>query len=249
MKTISYKTILVICSILMLYIACSKDDETTNNSIPADKRYLSKVTDDKGNTIFSVSYYDDKKIKTVEYITFSYIYIYNADGTVATVIYTGDNEPIENNYSYTNGKISSYTYKGVDYPVIYNATENSYTYKALTRSTIKAFFDDNENCSKIMVDDNSTIHFFYETNRKGALTNGYNLSMTNFIATYPMFIICQVTYNTTPIPLESMLGATSIKCSNEYDNENFLIKSIIKITNTGEEQTTESTLNYHYIAL
>lgn len=73
--------------------------------------------------------------------------------------------------------------------------------------------------------------------------------MTNFIATFPMFLICQINYNITPIPLESMMGATSIKCSNEYDNENFLIKSIIKITNTGEEQTAESTLNYHYIEL
>lgn len=142
MKSISYKTILAICSILMLYIACSKDDEKSNHSIPADKRYLSKATDDKGNTIFSVSYYDDKKIKTVETNSFSYRYIYNVDGTVATVIYAGSNEPIENNYSYTNGKISSYTYNGVDFPVTYNATENSYTYKTLTSPTIKAFFDE-----------------------------------------------------------------------------------------------------------
>lgn len=235
----------------MLCMACSKDDETSNNNVPTVNRYLSKVTDDNGNTIVSLSYYDDKKIKTVENNSFSYHYIYNTNGTVATIITSLGNEPVENNYSYTNGKISSYTYNGVDVPVVYDAAENSYTYTILNNVPAKAFFDENDNLIKTVID-KKTYHFLYDTKYKGPLNNSNNLSLTNYICNFPMLLPCEISYNITRIPFESMVGDITFKYNNEYDTENFLTKSIIKSTSkgdNGEPQTFESIYTYQYIQL
>jgi len=249
MKSIIYK--ITIALYLLIFCAACNKEEDNNYVIPADKRYLSTVTNDKGETLLTVTYYDDKKIKMISGKAISYRYLYNDEGNVATVLISAPDGKIENNYIYTNGKISSYTYNGTNYPVTYNAAENSYTFNYLSDDLIKLFFDKENNCSKMITDD-ITIYFFYENNRKGCLFNGSNMGLTNFIGSLPTFLFFQYTLNVTTIPLESIDGPVSNKLTNEYDSANFLVKSTNKSTSfdeNGDMKTTESVMNYHYIEL
>ena len=250
MKYLKILTIAVLG--LLLFAACKKDKQ--DHIIPADKRYLSSVTDETGKTVAKVTYYDDKKIKTFTFGDWEYRYVYDNNGKVSSVF--SGNEECRYNYN-SNGKIVNYSIKGQTYPVTYNSGENSYAFTSFVGPT-KVFLDTKDNCTKVIYGANNptTANFFYQNNRKGPLSNGGDMSLTNFISLVPVFLVGQVEGNLLAFPLEGFTGgnsesSTSASFANEYDSENSLLKSTItttrKINNGNETNTIEYT--YHYMEL
>lgn len=123
---------------------------------------------------------------------------------------------------------------------------------------MKIILNEKGNCTKLLTSDgfSTVLNFFYEENRKGPLTNGGNMSLTNFISALPMFTSAQIFGNFLPFPLEEYIGGyknqyVSSSYENEYDSENFLVKSTITTTYNGDEgtQTSVKTYTYHYTEL
>lgn len=152
----------------------------------------------------------------------------------------------------------SFSIKGQTYPVTYNSIENSYAFQ-YDSTPVKIYLDAGGNCTKFLAGNNNAFssNYFYQNNRKGPLTNGGNMSLTNLIFPEPMFLTPQAYLNTLAIPLDgsatSSIGTTSISTSyaNEFDSDNFLINSIITTTkNTASESGTSiKKYTYHYIEL
>lgn len=244
---------------VILTVSCSKDDEDSY-VIPAEKRYLSSVTDQDGKTLLKVEYYDNKKFKK---FIFSgdgeFRYIYDNSGRVSSSFAS----TYECQYTYdANGRIASYMTGGQTYPVLYNAAENSYAFNILgsSNTSVKVFLDKDGNCTKMMLSNSFTYNFFYEDNRLGPLSNGGNMSLTNFISFLPMFVIDygQANLNTLAVPLEDYFvtginnGSMSTTYDNKYDSENFLINSTKTYTTKDENGNTNTTVaqyTYHYIEL
>ncbi|MFN0256830.1 hypothetical protein [Pedobacter ureilyticus] len=220
------KTLTIAVFSLSLLAACKKDKQ--HYIIPADKRYLNHVTDETGKTVAQLTYYDDKKIKTFTFGDWEYRYVYDNNGKVSSVF--SGNEECRYNYN-SNGKIINYSIKGQVYSVSYNSDENSYSFTSFVGPT-KVFLDTEGNCAKLIYGNNNptTANFFYQNNRKGPLSNGGNINLTNYISLVPMFLVGQVEGNLLALPLDGFTGgnselSTSASFANEYDSENFLLKS------------------------
>lgn len=231
--------------------SCKKDKNSY--IIPANNRYLTSITDENAKTVAKFTYYDDKKIKTVTFGNSEYRYVYDNNGNVSSVFIGNE----ECQYNYSSGRIISFVLKGQTYPVTYNSGENSYAFTSFV-GPMKIFLNTEGNCTKLIYGNNNptTANFFYEDNRKGPLTNGGDMSLTNYISSVPMFLLGQVEGNLFALPLDGFTGgnsesSTSASFVNEYDSENFLLKSTITTTRNignGNETSTEE-LTYHYMEL
>jgi len=251
------KILLLLFAVLTLF-SCKTDRDDDNNTppIPAEKRYLSSVTDQDGKTVVSVEYYADKKIKkyNLDITNISFRYIYDNNGRVSSQILSSPNANMACNYTYdANGKISSFAYddegETKNIPVTYNQAENSYTYTSLL-GAIKVFIDAEGNCTKF-INENTSFYFFYENEKSGPLRNGGNMSLTNYISYLPMFLY-QSQVNTFSVPLEEVNTTGTITFTNEYDSENFLVKSkntTVTSDDNGNPETSVTTYTYHYTEL
>lgn len=237
----------------LLLFSCKKDKQ--DYIIPAEKRYLASVSDKTGKTIVKLTYYEDKKIKTFTSGSWEYRYIYDNNGRVSSV-FAGTEEC---QYSYnSSGRIINFTVDGQTIPVSYNSVENKYSFTSFL-DQMHVFLDTKGNCTKIIYGNTNsltTANFFYQNNHRGPLSNGGDMSLTNFISSVPMFLLGQAEGNVLALPLDGYSGSNnessaSVSFSNEYDSENFLQKSTITTTRrTGNNSETDTAqLTYHYIEL
>jgi len=242
----------IIFILLVTLFAFSCKKEENSYVIPPEKRYLASVTDQDGKTVLEVEYYDDRKFKKFIFSGTEYRYIYDDKGRVSSC-FIGSGEV---KYSYNaQGRIVSYAFAGKTYPVTYNAAENSYKFSWTSVDPVTLFLDGAGNCAKA-INGATTANYFYE-NKNGPIKNGGNMSLANYIGYFPMFIASQMYLNICATSMDGCIAgdggaSTSISYNNEYDNENFLLRSVattIYRDQSGKLGTTVATYTYHYIEL
>lgn len=241
----------------LLQFSCKNDDDGSP-SIPADEKYLSSITDESGNTVLSVEYDDDKRFKKLSFDGVSFRIEYNESGKVSKqFINTEGQDTKEINYSYNqNGKIDKYTIGENDYPVTYNQEENSYQFKFFFSNSLKIYLDNNDLIKKLVIPGNeenqdAILNFFYDQNHFSAFHNRNDMFLTEFISYFPL-LFYQYNINAYWLPFEEVSGTgLTLKYENEYDQDNFLKKSVATgvYNNENNPTTIIHTYTYHYTQL
>ncbi len=253
---------LIISFLSILILSCNSDDSgDVAPPIPVEQRYLSKITDENDETILTIEYNEDNKIKKFNAIEVNYRYEYDPNGRVDRVFFTSNGSSYEIVYSYNqDGIIVGFSFENEYNPVVYNEAENSYTFRLFNQDDelLKVYLNTNNDCTKLVLnaqdpEESININFLYEQNYLGSLHNGSELNLTNFIGPYPMFLT-QMSFNALKIPLDEYLSFfISGTYENEYDSEMFLKNTTLTTTTpdpeNGGSNSTIKKLTYHYIQL
>ncbi|WP_108424432.1 hypothetical protein [Flagellimonas amoyensis] len=263
------KKTLFLLFIAILAFSCSNDDDNApppEPPIPVELRYLSTVKNKNGETVLSIEYNENKRIKKFMAYGGDYInrYEYDENGRINTVFLTLNGISYETAYSYDeDGTMNGYRFDNEDYPVAYDAADNSYSFVSPSNIINKIYLDQYNNCDKMVIDfpdstDSSSYYLFYEQNHKGPLYNGGDMGLTNIIGplngyNYSVFNF-QLLLNVFSLPIEEVLtDIGSMTFDNGYDEDSFLTKTtqtnVVPDTENGGSQTIVSEYTYHYIQL
>lgn len=244
------KTIVSIFLFVSLFlISCSKDDDTPQQPqppIPIESRYLSKITKENGETLLSVEYNADKMLKTISNgnggVQIRYEY---ENATISRVYFTIEGITHITDFEYENGTLVSFTQDGTDFPVVYSAVDNSYSFQ-IAGNPVTLFFN-GQNDFERYLGGSIEANFFYEP-KFGSLHNINSIVPQSVMGTFLYFLFYIENFNLAYQPLESLLAPERLgNYQNTYDELNGLIES--EITSIEDGETTVTTVNYEYIQL
>lgn len=241
MKTL-LNTILIIMILGSLLVSCKDKDIR----IPAEQRYLSHVTDEKGKKVLEFTYDEQNRIKAVDFSS-PIRFIYDAQGQVEQ-IFIGANEW---RYFYGgDGRPTGYRFGDDLYQITFSAFENTYTVLPPEGRKQVFYFDELNRCVRWNDVNRSDIYFFYE-NKKGPLNNG-GFGMANYFGELSIFTFLAQA-NVLPFPLEAIMskwaeGEGYVSFDNTYDSDGFLVKTqqTVKSTDYVTREVLETKLSYTY---
>jgi len=250
------KTKILLATILLLILfSCKSDDEVSGTpTIPANQKFLSKVTDGQGEMLVEMKYNDNKTIARVTIRGFIFRYEYNEIGKVGNMHVAIPGEAMSS-YSYTydaNGIMNSY--KGPDgsiHPVEFSVQENSYHYIEDQYDSYTIYLNPNQTLKKIIEheqgENDIAISPFYEDGKYGALHNTNDVSLPTMVASPIFYYVFFTSFNLCKVPFEEVFGGyIYISQENEFDRDNFLKNSIVNSPLLSNEPIK---LNYEYIQL
>lgn len=242
------KAKILLISILSLFIfSCKSDDESSGTStIPADQKYLSKVTNDEEAVLISLEYNSDKKIKKKISGDSQFRYEYDQNGKVTKCYFSLPETPtiITDFVHDANGNIVGYIQNNIEYKV--EKIGNKY------------FFINNGDAYEVDVNNNNEIlkfktgdtqlDFFLVDGKLGPLFNTNNISIYDCISNPFSYFFFSALNNLNHEPIEEIIGGLGpITFQNEYDQDGFLKRSVINY-NFGDGPQT-AYMNYQYTKL
>lgn len=242
------KTKILLATILLLTLfSCKSDDESSGTrTIPADQKFLSKVTDDAGATTFSIEYTTDKKIKKIVSDIYQVRYDYDQNGRIVKSYLSLDGAPtIITDFEHdANGNIVGYTQDDVEYVV--EKINNKYFFINHNDAYEIEFNAQNE-VIKLKTGE-TQLDFFLVDGKSGPFSNTNKINIYDCISNPFYYFYFSAINNLTHVPIEEILGGSSpITFQNEYDEHGFLKRSVLSTNVGGEPQVVN--LNYQYIKL
>jgi len=242
------KTKILLATILLLTLfSCKSDDEGSGTpTIPADQKFLSKVTDDAGVTTFSIEYTTDKKIKKIVSDIYQVRYDYDQNGRIVKSYLSLDDVPtIITDFEHdANGNIVGYTQDDMEYVV--EKINNKYLF---INHNDEFEIEVNAQNEVIKLKTGETqLDFFLVDGKSGPLSNTNNISIYDCISNPFFYFYFSALNNLNHEPIEEIIGGLGpITFKNEYDQDGFLKKSVVNYNFSDGPQTNY--LNYQYIKL
>ena len=224
------KHILFFSLITVLFIGCSKDDDSSGYSeIPANEKFFNEGKNQDGTkTKFSLKYNTDKNVERLELGTYG-MFVYKYDGS--KIIGMDAFLKVNSSFTFTyddDGHIIAFTENGQTTEVFYNPELQSYLYEKANGDQETIFVDADGDPKKFVYynklnDASYTTTMTYDLqNKKGIFTNTNNPMLASCIAA-PSRSVYFYSFSLTKKPIKSVEENDYVsEYENTYDEQGFL---------------------------
>lgn len=229
------KKIIAYMAAVLLFSACSKDDDGGAVQIPPEEKLLASIGDNNGAELMSFQYNDNKTVKRVTVLQGLAIAIFTYSGeTITGIDILGAEEQRVCEFTHNNsGNINGLSINGEEYIVQYNPGANSYYFhKNGDDMEYTVFLNENDDVTKVIEYDNFydeqeniTMYYVEDDTKKGPMLNANSihpyLIMANADFAYYMSYAA-----TKPQEIISFSDGSFI-FENSYDNDGFTKQATI----------------------
>lgn len=245
------KITIITAFLTLLFISCSSDDESTE-LVQEDPKTLPKrlnvLAPNQSGELVSVieanfNYNPSKQINRIETSSFigneNISFTYGSNGLPSKIDMLTALGTQTFDFEYNGTILSSYSVDGNQYPVLHNASNNSYSFQK-NGETVSYFLNDSNDITRYMgVNPNGTPNLFqmeYENEKYGFLFN-INLPLHLYIG-----IVSDIELFTilTHKPLIQISAYSNFEYTNTFNEDDFLIESIMNV------DQYYNTLRYEY---
>lgn len=242
------KKILLLLTLFSLFSCSDDDNKNTTSEIPANEKFLKKITYPDPALFYTFDYNPDKTVRKITssmtddpfaaVLSFTY-----ENGLIIAVDRLRANITVRTTFSYdANGKLTGVTTDNVYRPMTYQAADNSYITTSPSGRPMKFYVTADGDVSRTIVqnqNDETSIGLIFNPDKSGPLYN------TNPIALYIYLMepVAIVNFGSlfTRRPVENLTYFGNNPYTNTYDSQGF-------ITTSTEQGATEGRI-FEYVRL
>lgn len=235
----------------LLFISCSSNDDSINLNqgstriVPKQLQVLALNQAGELVTAFQTNfgYNSNKKINRIETSSINgnenIDLTYGSNGLPNKIDFITTQGTQTFNFGYNGTTLSSYSVDGVEFPVLHNTFNNSYSFQK-GGETVTYFLNNSNDVTRLIgVNPNGSSNLFqleFENEKYGFLHNvDFPLHLYLGIVSDPILFLL-MSHN----PLNKIISNSNYEYSNSFDEDDFLIESVMNV----EQQ--QNIIQYEY---